>query len=151
MTEREKPREPVGEKTIRVTADQHARFQAFQYDGHFRNASIAMESLLAPDMLRISVPAPVMERWKAEAEESGFSLEAWAVQRIESGAIRCVFHAAEVREALAEIEKIKTRISTRRAPDAEEGPAEAPPFKPCKGCTTPRSCQVGGQDPAECE
>ena len=107
MTERENPRSEPAVKTIRVSKDMHGRFLAYQYDGHFRNASIAMESLLAPNVVHIPVPPEVMERWKGEAAESGFSLDQWAAQRIESGTIKCVFHAVEVRQALAELDEIK--------------------------------------------
>lgn len=110
MTERESSRAERAVKTIRVTAELHARFLEYQYDGHFRNASIAMESLLAPNVVHIPVPADVLERWKAEAEEAGYPLEAWAVQRIESGMTKCIFHAMEVRDALEELAQIKRAL-----------------------------------------
>lgn len=47
MTDGKKPRAKKLVKTIRVSEDTHAKFQVFQYDGHYGSADLAMESLLA--------------------------------------------------------------------------------------------------------
>ncbi len=151
MTDGKKPRATQLVKTIRVSEQLHERFRAFQFDGHYRSADVAMEALLAESVVRIPVPPDVLTRWTAEAAESGFPLDAWAAQRIESGTIKCVFHAVEVRQALAELDEIKRALLAGTAPAAPAEPAEAPPFRPCKSCTTPKSCEIGGQDPRECE
>lgn len=52
MTDGKKPRAKKLVKTIRVSEDTHAKFQAFQFDGHYVSADVAMESLL-----RESAPA----------------------------------------------------------------------------------------------
>lgn len=146
MTSEGKQRAKPLIKSIRVSGDNHARFQAYQHDGHFRSADVAMESLLAESVVRIPVPAAVMERWTEEAAKSGFPLDQWAAQRIETGTIKCAFHAKDVREAIEELGRIKAALNSSVAAErlAEE-------FHPCARCTTPNSCQIGGQDPEACE
>lgn len=46
MTDGKKPRAKKLVKTIRVSEGTHAKFQAFQHDGHHKSADLAMESLL---------------------------------------------------------------------------------------------------------
>lgn len=112
------------EKTIRVSVDTHRKFLDFQFDGHFRSADVAMAALLPENILRIQVPAEVMARWKEEAAASGYPLEQWAVQRMETWPAKCMQHAGEVREALDELVAIKRALEVANVALGEAGPIQ---------------------------
>lgn len=113
-------------KTIRVSTDIHTRFRAYQHTVHADSAEQAMGLLLGDNVLRIPMPAAVMERWTAQAAAAGYPLDQWVAQRVE-----------------AYLEGIRT------APTV--APARSASFTPCATCTTPKSCQKGRQDPEACE
>lgn len=113
-------------KTIRVSTDIHTRFRAYQHNVHADSADEAMGLLLGDNVLRIPMPAVVLQRWKTEAARAGYPIDQWVAQRVE-----------------AYLESVQT--------DRTVSPAARPAFTPCRTCTTPKSCEKGRQNPKECE
>lgn len=143
-------------KTIRVSEDNHARFRAFQHTVHADSADEAMDLLLGDDAMHIPMPKEVMTRWEAEAEDAGFPLDQWVAQRVEAYLANRAY-AGEVRQALDELLGYRRAMETAAmAYDIHQGlppkkPAATGTYTPCTSCTTPASCERGGQDPAACE
>lgn len=107
-----------------------------------------MNLLLGQDVLHIPMPRDVMTRWKIEAEEAGFPLDQWVAQRVEAYLANRA-HAGEVRQALNELLGYRRSMETAAMAYGAHQPKK--PFVPCEKCTTPRSCERGGQDPEICE
>lgn len=101
-------------KTIRVSTDMHAKFVEFQYENRRKSADETMALLLAPGVLHIPMPADVMDRWRAEAEQSGFPLEQWVAQRVEAWFANRSY-AGEVRAALNELVALRKAMTVSGA------------------------------------
>lgn len=86
-------------KNLRVSTTTHRLFTDYQHKVRAKSAEDAMRALLGEDVVRISVPPAVRERWEIEAEEAGFPLEQWIAQRVEA-AIAYRADAREIRVAL---------------------------------------------------
>lgn len=107
----------------------HRRFRAYQHTMHADSAEQAMGLLLGDSVLRIPMPEPVMDRWMAEAEASGFPLDQWVAQRVE-GYLANRAYAGEVRAALNELVALKRQLAMANAALAahQAGPlGERPP------------------------
>lgn len=96
---------------------------------HADSADQAMELLLGDSVLRIPMPEAVMDRWRAEAEASGFPLDQWVAQRVE-GYLANRAYAGEVRAALNELASFKRNALLAQAvPERYEGPSRRPVVK----------------------
>lgn len=72
------------EKSVRVTADVHARLQRLSTGLHNASMNDTIDWLLNPGMVRLSLTEAQRERWKQAAADNGMDVANFAVARVEA-------------------------------------------------------------------